>query len=675
MITKAFWVGLLLALPFAAGALGLGGISVHSFLDQPLNAQIKLISADQVAVDDIQVSLAEQAAFEKVGLERPFLLSQLRFTPAVDADGRIVIKVATRQAVREPFLNFLVQVSWAGSRLLKEYTVLLDPPGYQPPLAVELEPPVKSVSGTGAQPPQQDRSMSYGPIRSSETLWVIAQKTRPDRSFSVEQMMMALLRLNPAAFRRGNVNLLKQGVVLEIPDREFIAALSTGEARAQFLQQTRDWRSMGKRSTDGPGPADAARQEPPEASAPLQPTPVPAEPGRTLKDVESGGEEVSQQLSDDQRGDQLSVIEPAEHWNLGDQPESTYSYPSDDKDKLREAIADSKQDALAVREINQDLEKLQSVLELQIQALRQSLEEKNKEISRLKQRVAVTEVQLESSESGRGVETTRIADSKSAPEGAATRVPEVARIESIPPFAAPQPAGPSKQQLVLNWVQNNWIPLLVVAGVLLLLMAWKRRKQPSAASHQSVNSFRSYTELDQSPPAGVTAGQLPGSFRSYTDEQGLFPEVGEDAASILTKADIYLAYRQYDQAASLVRESIRANPSNWMLKAKLLEIYAFRKDKNGFVQYLEEVHDSMPQAEPEIWTKVIAMGRDLVPDHPLISASQLPGESGPDSSVDELLALESAFASSVVTPDEGLHEDSLPLLELEPDLNSQSSRS
>jgi pilus assembly protein FimV len=670
MLVRACWIISLLVLPFSARALGLGAISLNSSLDQPLSAEIELLSPEPVELDDIQVSLAGVEVFEKAGLDRPFLLTELRFLPQLGKDGNLYIRVGSRQAIREPYLNFLVEVSWSGGRLLKEYTVLLDPPVVQPPLgAATVKPKAEKV----ALITQQDRVTTYGPVKTADTLWAIATNTRPDRSFSVEQMMIALLRANPAAFRHGNVNFLQHGMVLHIPDPELIAELSAAAARAEFARQTRDWREMRNRSAGVSPPIPAsgrvldARAEPEQSQAPL----VRSRPVSDVPEFDRATDSTVQAAEAEEKP--LRVVAPVKQWRVEDPGESNFTYPAEDEEKLREAIADSKQDLLAVQEINHDLEALQDALEKQIKALQQSLQEKDQAISRLKQRAVTKATQLDSAERGKGIELTSSTEPGIPDVGHATQ-PAV-EMTPVPLIIQPEP-DTAPRQTALHWLQANWL-LLLVAGLLVLLglMARVRSRRAAVAASPEVNSFRSFMELDQEPPGFVASELTADSFRSYTDEQELFPEVGEDVASVLTKADIYLAYRQYDQAVSLVRESITSNPGNRTLQAKLLEIYAFRKDKAAFVQLLEEVHAEMSRQEPAIWDKVVAIGLDLVPDHPLIRAAQRSGSSREDSAEDQLLALEGTHASSLVAPDEVLHEDNLPLLEAESHPYRRSRRS
>jgi pilus assembly protein FimV len=120
-----------LALPSNSFALGLGEIEIHSFLNQPLNAEIEVISARAGEIDDLLVSLASRDSFKRAGLSRPRHLSELRFAVKKSEEGdTAVVLVTTKTAVKEPFLNFLVEADWSKGRVLREFTVLLDPPFY-----------------------------------------------------------------------------------------------------------------------------------------------------------------------------------------------------------------------------------------------------------------------------------------------------------------------------------------------------------------------------------------------------------------------------------------------------------------------------------------------------------------------------------------------------------------
>ncbi|MCC6529737.1 MAG: peptigoglycan-binding protein LysM, partial [Pseudomonadales bacterium] len=141
-----------------AAALGLGEIELQSALNQPLSANIRLLQADGLASDEILITLATPAEFERAGIDRPALLSELRFVIATDAEGRRVIRVSSREPMREPYLDFLLEVQWPQGKMMREFTLLLDPPGYvmkQPvtPPAVRTAPVVMPAASAPAAAP------------------------------------------------------------------------------------------------------------------------------------------------------------------------------------------------------------------------------------------------------------------------------------------------------------------------------------------------------------------------------------------------------------------------------------------------------------------------------------------------------------------------------------------
>ena len=116
-----------LFVPTTGFTLGLGEIEVNSALNQRLNAEIELLSAEPEDTENIIVKLASRKEFSRAGLDRPYLLNDLRFKSEI-IDGVAHIKVSSGSPIREPFINFLIEIDWPNGHLLREYTVLLDPP-------------------------------------------------------------------------------------------------------------------------------------------------------------------------------------------------------------------------------------------------------------------------------------------------------------------------------------------------------------------------------------------------------------------------------------------------------------------------------------------------------------------------------------------------------------------
>jgi pilus assembly protein FimV len=246
-------------IPLTAGALGLGQLKVNSALSQPLNAQIELLSASESELAGMTVRLAPADAFARVGLDRPFYLSQLKFDVVPGPAGLASIRVSSEASISEPFISFLVEVVWSRGRLLREYTILLDPPttdgkgapsveaataqSAAQPAAVSDSVPAPAPRTATTAPrttfsaPMQPSAGSYGPVKRGDTLWKIANGLRQDDGVSVEQMMIALLQNNSQAFYDNNINRLKAGYVLRVPSRDEITSLSQSDALAEVRSQ------------------------------------------------------------------------------------------------------------------------------------------------------------------------------------------------------------------------------------------------------------------------------------------------------------------------------------------------------------------------------------------------------------------------------------------------------
>lgn len=383
-----------LLLPLNIFALGLGEIEVSSFLNQPLKAEITVVSARAGEIDNLLVSLASRDAFLKAGLERPSDLSKLRFKVEKSEDGTTArILVSTKSPVKEPFLNFLVEADWARGRLLREFTVLLDPPYFsqqaattapqvtaeqaptetavpvqEQPIATRTEPdlapaPVvqtqfaeqESYSQPIRQPIAQSGTTSSAEeipyvadnayldasssaddlvVSRGDTLWGITKRFK-DEEHSIAQVMLALQTTNPDAFGQDNINNLKVGSVLRAPDQGVLDSLSKQEAYAQVLEQNGLWDDYVARKT-----GDAFSGSPVALDA-------------TTSDIET-----------DETG-QLSLLAP------GDSDSSVASLQNEADDKadsgqIRKQLALAEEELEAARLENNDLQSRIADLEIQL---------------------------------------------------------------------------------------------------------------------------------------------------------------------------------------------------------------------------------------------------------------------------------------------------------------------
>jgi pilus assembly protein FimV len=312
-----------LFIPQSGFSLGLGEIEVDSSLNQKLKAEIELLSATPEDTETLIVKLASRKEFIRAGIDRPYSLNDLRFESEV-IDDIPHIKITSGSPIREPFLNFLVEVDWPNGHLLREYTILLDPPVFMmnpgadtaesrpAPASAESRPasgsdtsfrpsaavsaPSASIAAQPAQPattaaPQQPGSStafipapvvqqqtpqpalqqavdnkppgSYR-IKKGDTAWSLADDMRPDRSVTVPQMMFAILKKNPEAFNRENVNGLKRGYILRMPDSSEIAAISKADAQAMMNEHWALWRQY-QQAQSGAQPVTAMQAESPAA--------------------------------------------------------------------------------------------------------------------------------------------------------------------------------------------------------------------------------------------------------------------------------------------------------------------------------------------------------------------------------------------------------------------------
>lgn len=212
-------------------ALGLGEITLHSALYQPLEAEIELLQVADLSADELAVRLAPAEVFKRSGVDRLLFLNDLRFTPLLRG-GNAVIRVVSSRPVREPYLNFIVEVARPNGQLLREYSVLLDPPGSSAYRAVAAAPqvpatPVRPAAAVAPAAPQvmpvAEQGRRYRVV-GGDSLWKVAARLRAAGSAASQHALMRNIQaLNPRAFGNGDRNRLQAGVELLLPDAAWAA--------------------------------------------------------------------------------------------------------------------------------------------------------------------------------------------------------------------------------------------------------------------------------------------------------------------------------------------------------------------------------------------------------------------------------------------------------------------
>jgi len=254
-------------------ALGLGPIQIKSGLNQPLLAEIPVVADTAAEVEDLRVGLASAEDFQRVGLSRARVTVPIEFSVASNGRGQKVIRLTTKEVVREPFLDFLIEASWSKGKLLREYSVLLDPPVTAPAVlatAPKVAEKPKPVEATPRAPASQPREETPKPVAQAapvsrsapaaaaapapakgeytvqrgDTLSQIANEVG-DNPQDFNRTLLALYKANPEAFYRDNMNALKTGAVLRIPtSAEVRAAGSLNEAAAAVRAQQQSWQGL-----------------------------------------------------------------------------------------------------------------------------------------------------------------------------------------------------------------------------------------------------------------------------------------------------------------------------------------------------------------------------------------------------------------------------------------------
>lgn len=257
----------LLSLSFSLHSygMGLGDLTVKSYLDQPFNAEIELIDVGNLPISGIKANLASVEDFERVGLEQIYALSSFRFNIERKIDGKTVIVVSSVDRISEPFIPLLVDLVWADGQVYRSYTILLDPPNY--PLTLDkqkslsapkrqlgsidpsrqtgvIDKPVYSQVERDTMPVAMDERdvITYGPTTANETVWQIAQRYKAEQVL-LQEMILAIVGTNPLAFTDGNLNGLKEGSRLKIPNNTTASKVPASLAELEVLAHDRAWQA------------------------------------------------------------------------------------------------------------------------------------------------------------------------------------------------------------------------------------------------------------------------------------------------------------------------------------------------------------------------------------------------------------------------------------------------
>jgi pilus assembly protein FimV len=605
--------GLLWALLLAWGsadAAGLGKLTVQSALGQPLKAEIELLSVTKDDLADITAKLATPEAFRQARIERQESLGSLRFSVDQRANGQPVIRITSTASVPEPFLDMLIELSWSSGRLIREYTVLLDPPAsakpaeaVRPATAPELP---RDVSRNGAAKPAAQAAppaavetqkpaapapvpaapKRYGPVKSGETLRAIAGKLKP-AEVSLQQMMVGLYQANKGAFQNNNMNRLNRGRVLNVPSADAASANSPAEAARTVQGHAAEWHAYRRKLADMAGEAAAPKVEEKAAGKILpkeeaKPAPAPAAPKDVLK---------------------LSKGEPG---GVGKADAKT-----------QERMHALEEELAAKGRAVQEAQDRVSQLERTVRDMQKLLEMKAQEAAKAPPApvVAPAPAPLPAPEVKEPVAV--------APEPAP--VPAPAAKAKPAPVIAPLPAAEPSSSWISTFISNpiyigGIVAALLLSALLWMMMVGSRRRQGLTKFEDSImtgGEFKNNAVFNASAGNAAAGASTEGSML-LTDFSRLgMGAIDSHEVDPIAEAEVYMAYGRDAQAEEILREALGKDPSRHEIALKLLELYASRKDTVGFETTASELYAGMGGQNTPVWQRAAEMGRSIDPQNPL----------------------------------------------------------
>ncbi len=595
-------------------ALGLGEMTLGSYLNEPLRAQVDLLDVGGLHEDQIKIRLATAEDFKRMGVDRAYFLTSLSFHVEIDDSGRGRIVVTSEEPVLEPYLDFIVEARWPSGRLLREYTVLVDPPVFDQSTRVvsasarvaeisgEPEPAKKksevvattgtrvdirqSQLGPGEMPTRAynaDTSPAPVPgtrymIHRDDTLWQIASRARPGNA-SVHQTMLDIQRLNPEAFIGGNINRIKSGYIIYLPNEGDIKSGSQPEALAEVRKQNEDWR-QGRASTTS-GPSLRISAEPQDAPAAATAAIAPAVPAAT-------GAGAAAETAD-KAG--LEVGELQQRLASMEQQVATLQRIVDLKDNQIAAL----QNAAAGTGTAGTAPVAESAAPGAAEG----------EPSAVEGEPSAVEAGAGAVAGQPAAEVPAEAMSEVPAEGAAQVPVEAAAIEPaavaqepapVEPAVVTTPAAPAQESP--GFFSTLWYVLVAIAVAVMGMIYLRRRGQGADTAEAEPLAPRDVfadVKLKEQALEVEDAAEPPEQEAAPTREQRGYGKarhdeyVSDDASDALAEAEIYIAYGRFPQAIDLLKNALVNDPDNAAYRLKLLQLYMETGNRPAAMQQFAEL--------------------------------------------------------------------------------------
>jgi pilus assembly protein FimV len=593
-----------------AHAMALGRMIVQSPLGSPLRAEVEVLEISKEESESLQVGLGSAEAFRAAGMEFNAALADVKVSLQRRANGRSFLQLTGSRPVNEPFMDLVLQANWKAGQVTRDYTLLFDPPNLRPaapapiaPIVAAAPPAVQQpVARSAAAAPQTPVAAAPAPVAARSPVakpaaapaQAPAETARNDRlrvkrgdtagriaadnlpaNVSLDQMLVAMLRSNPQAFIQGNVNRVKAGAVLTLPDAGTAGAVSTGEARQIISAQSADFNEFRRRLASRVPQAPAATAER-EAKGQIQ-------------------AEVKEEKPASVTQDKLTV-------SKGAAPGQTGAEDKIAKDRQAQEAA------ARTAELARNIEELAKVG---------------------KETVAAGSAPAASTASApeTAATTPAVAAPAETPAAATEATPAQPAAEPAPPPApavapepAPKPEVAAEEPSFINQLLENPLVLPVAGGLLALLAGLgiyglSRRKKAAGVDSSFLESRLqpdSFFGSSGGQRIDTTEAAASGSSMVYSPSQ--LDAAGD--VDPVAEADVYLAYGRDLQAEEILKEAMRSTPTRVAIHNKLLEIYAKRRDAKGFEVVATEAY-GLTQGEGLEWAHACELGKELDPSNPL----------------------------------------------------------
>jgi pilus assembly protein FimV len=624
-----------------AWALGLGRLAVQSALGETLRAEIDVTSLTPEEASNLNVKVAPPESFKAAGVDFNPVLPGTTVTLQRRPDGRPYLRLVSDRAVQEPFVDVILEINWSSGRLVREYTMLFDPPVMARAPAPPAPAAAPSIAAAPAAPaaapaprtprapapaaePRQPVAAAPVPapagadeyrVKPGDTLSRIAGRTqRP--GVSLDQMLVSLFRANPHAFVDENMNRLKAGVVLDVPGTEDAKSIAAGEARQVIQAQSADFGAYRQRLA---GAAPAAKVDAPAQKA-----------TGTVAAVEDRKQAAAPSP------DKLTLSKGAA------------SRPGGAEDQIAKS-GERKDAATRVAELSKNVEELKKLGQATQGASAGGTGPAPAPAPGVPTIAAAPVAPPVAAPTPPAPAAPAVAASPATPPAAASVAaatpPAVAEAASAAVVAAapadpaasavaaaapaPAPAKPpaaapvvarEEPGLLGSLLDDNPLALALGGGLLALLAGfgiWRFTKRSKKDSGET-----SFLESRLQPDSffGASGGQridtrdAGGASSSMSYSLSQLDAIGD--VDPVAEADVYLAYGRDLQAEEILKEAMRGNPERMAIRTKLLEVYAKRRDIKGFELLATQLF-SLTQGQGDDWAKAQELGAQIDPENPL----------------------------------------------------------